>query len=131
MKLFFKYFGPAILWALFILAICSVPMGDVGKSRIFFPGFDKLVHCGIFFVLTVLYCYGSIRKGRSGSIPIGMMIKNALLVIGYGGLIEILQARIFTWRSGDWNDLFADTIGIGMGIFAVLLTGNAISYEKN
>jgi VanZ family protein len=131
MKQTLKYYGPAILWALFILIICAIPFGSVGHSPLFFAGFDKLVHCGLFFVLSVLYCAGSIRKWNTRSIRIEIAMKNTIVLISYGALIEVLQSTVFTWRSGDWNDLFADTIGACMGIFGVLLTSNAINHENN
>ncbi|MBB5397465.1 VanZ family protein [Mucilaginibacter sp. AK015] len=131
MKQTLKYYGPAILWAFFILTICAIPMGGVGNSHLFFPGFDKLVHCGLFFVLSVLYCYGSIRKWKTRSIRIEIAMKNTIVLISYGALIEMLQRYLFTWRSGDWNDLLADAIGGCMGIFAVLLTSNAINHENS
>ena len=131
MKLTLKYYGPAILWALFILIICAIPFGDVGSSSLFFPGFDKLVHCGLFFVLSVLYCYGSIRKWQTHSIRIEIAMKNTIVLVSYGAFVEMLQRYIFTWRSGDWNDLLADSIGGCMGIFAVLITSNAINHEKS
>jgi VanZ family protein len=131
MKATLKYYGPAILWALFILIICTVPFGSVGNSPLFFPGFDKLVHCGLFFVLSILYCAGSIRKWNTRSIRIEIAMKNTIVLISYGALIEYLQMRFFTWRSGDWNDLLADAIGGCMGIFGVMLTSNALNHESN
>lgn len=53
-----------------------------------------------------------------------------LLALFYGGAIEILQATIFTWRDGDWNDFFADFVGAGMGIFSVLVTSTAFKHGK-
>ena len=126
----FKYYRPAILWALFILIICNIPMGEVGKSHLFFPGFDKLVHCGLFFVLAVLYCYGSIRKFKTRDLRIEIAMKNTIVLLSYGALIEVLQIYIFTWRSGEINDLFADTVGACMGIFGVLVTTNAVNHES-
>jgi VanZ family protein len=120
-----------MLWALIILILCLVPLGRVGRSPMFFAGFDKLVHCGLFFVLSVLYCTGSIRKWNTSSIRIEIAMKNTIVLISYGALIEYLQLRFFTWRSGDWNDLLCDAIGGCMGIFAVLLTSNAINHEKS
>ncbi|RWY46267.1 VanZ family protein [Mucilaginibacter gilvus] len=125
-----KPYRPAILWALFILVICSIPMGSVGSSRLFFPGFDKLTHCGLFFVLAVLYCYGSIRKFKTRQVRSEIAIKNTIVLISYGALIEVLQMYIFTWRSGDMADLFADTVGACMGIFGVLVTSNALNHES-
>ena len=127
----FKYYGPATLWALFILIICNLPMGDVAKSPSFFPGFDKLVHCGLFAVLAVLYCEGSIRRWNTKTIRIEIAIKNTIVLISYGALIEMLQKYVFTWRSGEWNDLFADTVGACLGIFSVLITANALNRAKN
>ena len=62
MKRLFKYYWPAILWALFILLLCSIKIGEESNLPMFFPGFDKLVHCGFFFVLvvfTVQVCFGN------------------------------------------------------------------------
>lgn len=130
MKRTLRYYGPAILWAFFILILCCIPLGSVDKSPLFFPGFDKLVHCGLFFVLSVLYCTGSIRKWDTRNIRIEIAMKNTIVLISYGALIEYLQMRFFPWRSGDWNDLLCDAIGGCMGIFTVLLTSNAINHEK-
>jgi VanZ family protein len=125
-----KYHGPAILWALFILIICSVNLGSAGDSPMFFAGFDKLTHTGLFFTLIVLWCNGVIRQQK----PRPFSYKQALIVmvaaIVFGGLIEILQLEIFTWRSADWNDLFCDVLGTCMGIFGVMLTLGARGNEK-
>lgn len=131
MKPKINYYGPAILWALFILIICSVPMGGVGESHLFFPGFDKLVHCGLFAVLAIFYCAASIKRLNTRTILFKVAIKNALILISFGALIEILQKYFFTWRSGNWDDLFADTVGAGIGIFGVLITINAINRNEN
>lgn len=119
------------MWALFILVICNISFGDVGKSNIFFPGFDKLVHCGLFFVLTVFISNGNIRQSGALNFTIVAALKAFIIAIVFGGLIELLQLYIFTWRSGEWNDLFADSVGAGMGVFSVLITLYAATHEKN
>lgn len=126
-----KYYGPAILWALFILIICSIPLGKVSNSPMFFAGFDKLVHCGLFAVLAVLYCSGSIRKWNTRNIRIEIAIKNTIVLVSYGALIEMIQKYFFTWRSGNWDDLFADTVGSCLGIFGVLVTAWSINKDEN
>lgn len=47
------------------------------------------------------------------------MIIIILLCISYGGLIEIMQAKIFSNRSGDWLDFIANSFGclMGLGLF--------------
>lgn len=75
-----------LLWALFILFICSVSLGKAGESPMFFKGFDKLTHTGLFFVLTVLTFYGLIRKQGHIRFTASM-------------LVIILDNHVFVWGS--------------------------------
>ena len=130
MKVTLKYYWPAILWALFILILCSIKLGEVSESPLFFPGFDKLVHCGLFFVMMVFITASYTRKHAPAVLSVKIIAILTVITIIYGGTIEILQKYIFTWRSGEWNDLFADVIGILMAAFSIFITLKAISYEK-
>jgi hypothetical protein len=105
-------------------------MGHVGESHLFFPGFDKLVHCGFFFVFVVFYCNGYIRQQNKGQLSYTAASVITLGAILFGGLIELLQLLVFTWRSADWSDLFADSVGACMGIFSILITIGAVKYDK-
>lgn len=125
---FFKYQRFTILWSLFILIMCSISMGKVGESHLFFPGFDKMVHCGFFFMFVLLASNGLIRQNKGISIPVIFLI--AFLGVFFGALIEILQLYVFTWRDGNWGDLFADTVGVGMATFSILVLKSAFSYAK-
>lgn len=40
-----------------------------------------------------------------------------LLTIIYGGLLEIMQATVFSHRSGDWFDFIANSFGCMLGIW--------------
>jgi VanZ family protein len=124
-----KYQRPALLWALFILLICCVSLGKAGSSPMFFPGFDKLTHTGLFFVLTVFTFYGLIRKQGQIKFSPAAVIGVLIVIFLFGGAIELLQWKFFTYRSGDWNDLFCDLLGSLMAIFSVLITGYAISSQ--
>ncbi len=129
MSQLFKYQKPTLWWALFVLVMCNIGMGKVGHSPLFFPGFDKLVHCGFFFMFTVLANYGLVKQ--NGNISLVTAVKVFIVAVIFGGLIEILQLYIFTWRSGEWNDLFADSVGAGMATFSTLLLVTAYNEEKN
>jgi VanZ family protein len=130
MKAITKYYWPAILWALFVLTMCSIKMEDVSDSPLFFAGFDKLVHCGFFFLMVVFISAGHIRQQSQHNLPYKALLLITVSVIAYGGLIELLQRYIFTWRSGDWNDLFADAVGALMAAFSIFITVKALSYDK-
>ncbi len=130
MKIAIKYYGLTIVWALFIFILCSIKMGAVSNSPMFFPGFDKLTHCGLFFVLVVLYYTGYLKKHGRANLTIAVCVLIIIAAFIYGGTIELLQAYVFTWRSGEWPDLFADTLGACMAIFSVYLTLLAIKNVK-
>jgi VanZ family protein len=130
MGTFIKYYWPALLWALFILIMCTVKLGEISESPLFFPGFDKLVHCGFFFVMIVFIAAGYIRQQSARTLSYKTLLLITIIAVVYGGLIEILQKYIFTWRSGEWNDLFADVIGTLMAAFSIFITINALNYEK-
>ena len=127
MKVTLKHYWPAILWALFILIICSIKLGEVSASPLFFPGFDKLVHCGLFFAATVFITRGYVRTQKQPALPHNSLLIITVIAIAYGGFIEILQHYVFTWRSGEWDDLFADIIGVFMATFSIFITAKALS----
>jgi VanZ family protein len=132
MKIFLKYQGLTILWALFVFVMCTIKINEeVSDEPMFFPGFDKLVHSGFFFLLVVSWCNGIIRKQSNRLLPYKTAAIVTIACILFGGLIEVLQSTVFTWRDGDWTDLFADSTGACMGIFSVMVINRADKYEEN
>ncbi|MGI4749184.1 MAG: VanZ family protein [Janthinobacterium lividum] len=129
MQKLLKYQSLAFIWALFILVICCVSLGKVGESHLFFKGFDKLTHTGLFFVLTVLTLYGLLRKQVHHQLSAESFLLVIVIMFLFGGTIELLQWKIFTYRSAEWADLFCDVLGSLMGTFSVLLTTYAIQTQ--
>lgn len=110
----------AIIWAVIVLIVCDMPFENVAGGLPLFEGIDKLVHTGFFFVLTVLLFYGKIRQQRSYTFRILTIVKILLITAFLGAGIEILQWKVFTYRSAEIWDLFADMVGVGMGIFGYI-----------
>lgn len=132
MKQLFKYQRPAAWWALFILLICNIAFSPkISNSHMFFLGFDKLVHCGLFFVFSVFAGAGLIRQYGARRFTFGTALKVFVVSLLFGGAIELLQLYVFTWRNGDWNDFFADSVGAGMGVFSTLVTLYASANAKD
>ncbi len=119
-----KYQYLTIGWAAIILILCSLPSQNFDNTIPVFAGFDKIVHLGLFFVLTVLIFNGFIKQSNNYRFKISTVILIGIIAAVFGGIIELLQWGYFTYRSGDWWDLLADTIGIAMAIFAFLLLNN-------
>ena len=110
----------AIIWAVIVLIVCDMPFENVAGGLPLFEGIDKLVHTGFFFVLTVFIFHGKIRQQKSYNYRITTVLKILFVTVSLGAFIEILQWKVFTYRSAEWWDLFCDTAGVGMGIFSYI-----------
>ncbi|MCJ0741454.1 VanZ family protein [Pedobacter montanisoli] len=116
-----KSYRWAFVWAVFILVLCNIDLSGEGNSGFFFAGFDKLVHLGFFFVLTILLFYGKIKYQHNYSFRSLTIFKIILISVIIGGGIELLQWKVFTYRSAEWWDFACDMIGTFMGVFSYVL----------
>ena len=95
-----------LLCVITLLALAPAPPEEASL------GWDKLNHFAAFAALAVVAALGYARA----------TLAVALGLLGYGALIELLQA-LTPSRSADWADLLADGLGIGIGLLiAALLT---------
>jgi VanZ family protein len=124
-----KYQAWAIAWTLLIVFFCCIKTDGASKSGLFFEGFDKLVHLGFFYVLTVLMFYGKINYQHNYRFRSLTIFKIILITAGIGAGIEFLQATFFTYRSAEWWDFGCDMIGVMMGVFSYVLL-HKMDYEK-
>lgn len=116
-----KHYLWAVVWAILVLFLVSSPMPDVTNPNHSFPGIDKLVHTGFFFVYTILMFYGSIMNDNEPNLiswP-NIVILGSASIFAVG--TELIQKYLFTYRSFEYWDVFADHVGIGMGYFAYLV----------
>ncbi|TSJ43724.1 VanZ family protein [Mucilaginibacter corticis] len=112
------------------MILCNIKLGPISESPMFFPGFDKLVHCGFFFMVVVLSANGYLwQKGTDTLKFMPAFVITAISII-YGGVIELLQLYVFTWRDGNWPDLFADAVGACMAIFCILVIIGSVKHVK-
>jgi hypothetical protein len=76
------------------------------------PGLDKLVHAATFGSVAYL----GLRVGLRSRwwVPV---------LCGHAVLSELIQGLFLALRSGDWHDVVADLVGVGIG-WAVWLAGN-------
>ena len=109
---------------LMLLLMPSTDIPDINQYN-FFPGLDKVVHIGIFFILAILlYWESSLRKDNK-STKWMTAAKVLISTIAFAFFTEEAQKYVAT-RSADFNDLIADCAGIGMATMAYLLL-----YKKN
>lgn len=120
----------AIVWALAVLVLCNIKIPSSNQSNgFFFTGFDKLVHLGFFYVLTVLLFYGKINYQHNFNLRSLTIFKIILVSVFLGGGIELLQWKVFTYRSAEWWDFGCDMLGAFMGVFSYVLL-HLSNYEQ-
>ncbi len=118
------YFRP-ILWLAWITFLCLVPTEDIpGAGLINIPGFDKLVHFGMYFVLAVLLYRPFILQHLP---PLPLIL---LVTVIVGGLIELLQLYLTSYRSASLYDFLADLAGAASGWWAYWLMIKGKSWER-
>ena len=115
-KLLLKYsLLAAIVWTLIIFILCCTPGKYLPTAHwLELLSFDKFVHACIFFTLTFLWLLVGFKKNK---LSLSFMIFIIIACIGYGGLLEIMQAKAFSERSGDWLDFIANSFGCLMGLW--------------
>ena len=118
-----KLFIISLVWAVLILILCGIPGGSLPSSRFFhIPNFDKIVHTALYFPLAI-FLGAEFDLSKKSILRITGPLLTMLLVTVYGGLIEILQEKLFSNRSSDIVDLLADVIGglLGLTIYYLFL----------
>jgi|SRR5690554_2441038 len=125
-----KHYLWAIIWAILVLFLISSPLPDISNPNHSFPGIDKLVHTGFFFVFTILMFFGSIMNSDDHTLfhwpNILILVTGSFFAI----LTELVQKYLFTYRDFEYWDIFADHVGIAMGYFAYLVLVLSISKIK-
>ena len=97
----------AILWSGLILVGLTVPGSSLPSARLF--EFDKLIHGGLFLVLTLLWLAATSR-GHSGK-GIGVLT----VVLAFSVLSELYQGWLPFDRTPDFLDSAADATGAVIG----------------
>ena len=115
-KLLLKYsLLAAILWTLIIFVLCCTPGQYIPTTNwLELLSFDKFVHASIFFVLTCLWLISFLKINKLSNLSIILILLSCAL---YGGLLEVMQATVFSNRSGDWLDFIANSFGCLMGFW--------------
>ncbi len=107
-------------------------------AKVFIPinvrveGSDKIGHLLAYFVFAIvwfLFFFFSKRQSRKFTTS---FIWAALFGFAYGILMEILQATLTSYRSPDWKDVIANTSGIVLAVFLLIILKNKIvTYKTN
>lgn len=101
------------------LAITILSLAPIGAPEVAqdVPFFDKWAHFVMYGGLSFLLFLESHKRPITLPLAISLLLYACLL----GGLMEIGQATLTTYRSGEWLDFVADSIGVLLGCPIALL----------
>lgn len=119
---------PIFVVLLIFTGTCLISSSSIPSVPSGLP-WDKLVHFGMFFVLSFVN-FVDYYKLCDGKPPILRWIFwGFVLPVIYGGVIEILQERFFD-RSGDWFDFIADALGSASAMVLILFLHNLFARKE-
>lgn len=127
------YFTPAVIWFIVSLILLTLPANDLPHSSLFdLPYFDKYVHSGMFFLLTVLFSYPFSKLTAEDVTISAIFNKIALFIILYGIIMEFVQKYFTAGRTFDITDILFDAVGSVTGLLIMRrLTFKKIGPNKN
>jgi VanZ family protein len=110
-------FAPAIIWFIISTILLTLPGSDIPKAgwldKIYF---DKIVHVGMFALLSVLWCFALLKKTSDRKKLRQWFLSVAIIWIIYGIAMEFVQRYFIPGRSFDINDMIADAAGATAGL---------------
>lgn len=86
---------------------------------------DKIQHAFAYFILTICWLFSFYKKFPSRKYII------VIACIIFGIIIEVLQSKVTIYRTGDYLDVLANTLGVflGLTIFNQILKKNKVNLQ--
>jgi len=118
-----RSFWKSACWLIVILYLSLMPGDGLPRVPLFaIPHFDKLIHLGFYFILTLLL----IRP--FSSFTRRAYVYSLILASLLSGCVEILQEKIAVLRHGDIYDFLANLTGILLALlfYRLFISGKKI-----
>ncbi|WP_439182105.1 VanZ family protein [Carboxylicivirga taeanensis] len=125
---YFKKYHKTLSVIFFITLLSLINTSNIPKDTFkLLPHFDKIVHFLMYFTLGFTFMFEYYIHHHQTLTKISSIL---VLPLIYGGLMEVLQMSITSYRSGDWWDMLANGSGIIMAFFAVRVFRNNAFIKK-
>ena len=117
--LYLRRYPVTLLLVLTIILLSLLPMPDmkIGEEV---PLADKWTHMVMYAALTLAIWF-DYKRSHQRYDAWRLFVFAFLAPVAMGGILEIMQAKLTTCRSGEWLDFVADAIGVCIGTALGLL----------
>jgi VanZ family protein len=119
----YRYYAPAIVWALVVLLATSIPASSIPKVlRIGINDLDKLIHFVMFAVLGVLLAFAFYKQPEKSYPHKNFFFLAVVIGVVFGLITEGVQHFFISSRSGEYLDLVGNFFGtiFGVSIFRII-----------
>jgi len=120
-----KKYGLSLLCLTVIFILCFMKTSSLPAPPV--RNFDKVVHAFMFLGLSGVVFFDNTNYLRSAISNSRIFWGTFLFPTLLGGLIEIMQAYLTTYRTGDWLDFLFDGVGAIIGCGIALLINRHLS----
>lgn len=121
----YRAYTNVVIWLGVILYLSSTTPDGKPKFVLFtIPYFDKIVHWGMYSILTFLMSLLYYR--RLQDLKLRNSITIFVIAVLYGGIMEVCQHYFWEGRSADFLDMFANAVGAVSGIYVYKICNRII-----
>ncbi len=120
MKQFVKQNTKTILWTIIVVGVCVVPGNEIPSPPIInIPHLDKIVHAGLYFVLTIFSVKSFLKQNLVRILNQKPFYSAFVYAVVLGLAVELVQYNFIPNRSGDVLDALANSVGSLLALFVV------------
>ncbi len=115
-----KFFITSAIFITFFIAYLSLI--KIPSSKVSIANIDKIYHLIAYFTLSIFWLFSFYKRKKLKYIIV-------TLCVLYGIIIEILQDKFTAYRTGDYKDVIANTLGVLLALvmFNLILKKNVVN----
>jgi VanZ family protein len=112
MKYIFRHYPVTLALATLIIFLSCFKPPRTSLENI--ANFDKVVHCGMYFCFSMLAWVEFFRAQRHADKYVWWhgWVVGFIIPLFLGALMEVVQKYCTTYRSFEWGDILADSLGV-------------------
>lgn len=107
-----KLWSYKLTFLVILIILYGILMPGDSVPSVPIPGIDKIVHMGMFFVLTATFSFEHLLISKK----LPPLIPLVLSTFGFAVMTELMQGFLTTSRACDPKDLLADMIGVALAL---------------